>query len=188
MIFLETKRLILRDYTEEDRTEYFKLMTDESVMYYLQDICLHSREEADNNFNEILADMGEGNRQWYFLHIQMKDSGKQVGSVGYTVTDVTPMGKLVHMGYFTYPEFWGNGYVTEAVEKVLEFAFEHDGVYRITTGCLKENNGSERVMQKCGMVKEAEHVDFEWHYDRMKTRMEYRMLKKDWENLRKSDK
>ena len=93
------------------------------------------------------------------------------------------MGKLVHLGYFTYPKFWGCDYVTEALEKVMDFAFSKGGVYRITTGCLKENRGSERVMQKCGMIREAEHVDYEWHDGKMKTRMEYRMLKSDWESI-----
>ena len=73
--------------------------------------------------------------------------------------------------------------MTEALEKVMDFAFSKGGLYRITTGCLKENRGSERVMQKCGMIREAEHVDYEWHDGKMKTRMEYRMLKSDWESI-----
>lgn len=35
---------------------------------------------------------------------------------------------------------------TEALKKVIEYAFTTDNVYRITTGCLAENIGSERVM------------------------------------------
>ena len=66
----------------------------------------------------------------------------------------------------------------------MEFAFLEDGVYRVTTGCLGENVGSERVMLKCGMIKEAEHVDWEWHDGRMKTRLEYRLLKNEWEAMR----
>ena len=53
-------------------------------------------------------------------------------------------------------------------------------MYRVTTGCLKENIRSERVMQKNGMIKEAEHVDYEWHDGHMKTRLKYRLLKKEW--------
>ena len=53
-------------------------------------------------------------------------------------------------------------------------------MYRVTTGCLAENIGSERVMQKNGMMKEAERPDYEWHDGRMKTRLEYRLLKNEW--------
>lgn len=181
MIYLETERLILRDYCEDDFDEYFRLKTDEKTMYYLQDIQLFSKEEADEDFQMVLEDMKKLDRKFYFLHMELKESHEQVGSVGYTVTDNTPAGKLVHAGYFTYPKFWGNGYTTEALKRVLEFAFTEHDVYRVTTGCLAENVGSERVMQKCGLIKEAEHVDYEWHDGKMKTRLEYRLLKQEWE-------
>lgn len=181
MIYLETERLILRDYREDDFDEYFRLKTDEKTMYYLQDIQLFSKEEADEDFQMVLEDMKKLDRKFYFLHMELKESHEQVGSVGYTVTDNTPAGKLVHAGYFTYPKFWGNGYTTEALKKVLEFVFTEHDVYRVTTGCLTENVGSERVMQKCGLIKEAEHVDYEWHDGKMKTRLEYRLLKQEWE-------
>lgn len=49
-----------------------------------------------------------------------------------------------------------------------------------STGCLAENVGSERVMQKSGLIKESEHIDYEWHDGKMKTRLEYRLLRKEW--------
>ena len=36
-------------------------------------------------------------------------------------------------------------------------------------------------MQKCGLIKEAEHVDWQWHEDRMKTRLEYRLRKPEYD-------
>ena len=44
MIHLETDRLILRDYVEDDLSEYCRLKMDSQTMYYLQDIQLHSFE------------------------------------------------------------------------------------------------------------------------------------------------
>ena len=182
-MYLETERLIVRDYEENDREDYFRLKNDPQTMYYLQDIYLSTREESDAEFDKVLEDSKKDQRTFYFLHMELKDSHRQVGSIGYTVKARTPMGKIVHAGYFTYPEFWNNGYVTEAFHKVLEFAFLEDQVYRVTTGCLADNIGSERVMIKCGLVKEAEHVDWEWHDGRMKTRLEYRLLKSEWDEI-----
>lgn len=183
-MYLETDRLLLRDYEQRDMEAYYRLKSDTETMYYLQDIKLASKEEAEADFAEVLKDIKSENRRFYFFHIELKETHEQVGSIGYTVVDNTPAGKLVHAGYFTYPEFWGNGYVTEAFRKVLEFAFTENNVYRVTTGCLKENTGSERVMQKAGMIKEAEHVDWEWHDGKMKTRLEYRLLKAEWSEMR----
>ena len=180
---LETKRLILRDYRESDRAAYFKLKSDPETMYYLQDIRLFSKEEADMDFEHVLQDQNRTDRQFYFFHLELRDSHEQVGSVGYTVIGNTPVGKIVGAGYFAFPQFWNHGYMTEAFRKVLEFAFLKNDVYRVTTGCLAENAGSEKVMQKCGMIREAEHVDWEWHDGKMKTRLEYRLLKREWDLL-----
>jgi len=186
-ITLETDRLILRDYEAEDSDAYFKLKSDSKTMYYLQDIQLFSKEEADKDFANILKDMRSEDRKFYFFHVEIKSSHEQVGSVGYTVVDCTPLGKIVHAGYFIYPQFWNNGYVTEAFKKVLEFAFLENDVYRVTTGCLAENVGSERVMIKCGLIKEAEHIEWEWHDGKMKDRLEYRLLRKEWEDRVKQE-
>lgn len=177
---LETGRLILRDYEQADFDAYYRLKSDDETMYYLPDLLMRSPQEAREDFDAVLRDAQSGERKFYFFHIELKATGEQVGSIGYTVTDSTPVGKLVHMGYFTYPRFWGNGYVTEALGRVIDFAFSEGGVYRITTGCLAENAGSERVMIKCGLIKEAEHIDFEWHDGAMKTRLEYRLLRSEW--------
>ena len=184
MIYLETDRLILRDYSADDIDAYYRLKTDEQTMYYMQDIKLDSFDAAKEELADVLAAMAKDDRKFYFLHMELKDTHEQVGSIGYTVVDRTPVGKIVHMGYFTYPKFWGNGYTSEALRSVLEYAFTKDDVYRVTTGCLAENKGSERVMQKNGLIKEADHKDYEWHDGKMKDRLEYRLLKTEWENNR----
>lgn len=182
-MYLETERLIVRDYEEHDRDAYYRLKTDDRTMYYLQDIRFSTREESDQEFTRVLEEAGRQDRTLYFLHMELKDTHEQVGSIGYTVKARTPVGKIVHAGYFTYPKFWNNGYVTEAFRRVLAYAFAEDQVYRVTTGCFAENVRSERVMIKCGLIREAEHVDWEWHDGRMKTRLEYRLLRKEWEDM-----
>ena len=180
MLSLETERLILRDFQQEDFEDYYQLKSDDKTMYYLRDLQLRTREEAMEDFRQVLADQKSQQRQFYFFHMETKDTREQVGSIGYTVTADTPVGKIVNMGYFTYPKFWGRGYTSEALEAVLEYCFTQGDVYRVTTGCLQENRGSERVMQKCGLIKEAEHIDWEWHDGKMKTRLEYRLLRDEF--------
>ncbi len=186
MIRLETDRLILRDYTEQDFEAYFRLKSDPQTMYYLQDLWVHSRAEARSDFSDLLSDQAAPSRRFCFLHMELKGSHEQVGSIGYTVIDSTPVGKLVHLGYFTYPKHWGNGYTSEALKRLLEYAFTENNVYRVTTGCLAENRGSERVMQKNGMIREAERPDYEWHDGKLKIRLEYRLLRPEWEKARGS--
>lgn len=180
---MTTDRLILREYDAADEDAYYQLKSDPQTMYYLRDIQLHSREEAAHDLASVLADQQQPDRRFYFFHIELKDTHEQVGSIGYTVLDDTPVGKHVNAGYFTWPRFWGNGYVTEAFRRLLAYAFDEGRVYRVTTGCLAENVGSARVMQKCGLIREAEHIDWEWHDGQMKTRLEYRLLQNEWQAM-----
>ena len=52
----------------------------------------------------VLDDSKEANRKFYFLHIETKETQEQIGSIGYTVIDNTPLGKIVNAGYLIYPK------------------------------------------------------------------------------------
>ena len=47
---------------------------------------------------------------------------------------------------------WGKGYSSEAARASLRFGFEEAGLERIIALCFGENIGSQKVMQKCGLV------------------------------------
>jgi len=177
MIHLSTDRLIIRDPLSTDLDDWHRILSDSDTMYYLQDIMTNTLEESKQNLDDAIAESQSHNREKYFFTIVAKESNAYVGSVGYTVTEATPVGKLVHVGYFMFPEFRGKGYMTEALREVIRFAFEDNDVFRISTGCLSENNASERVMQKCGFIMEAEFKSHTWHDGAMKDRVEYRMLR-----------
>lgn len=179
-ITLETQRMRLRDHTLEDLKTHHALLSDDRTMYYLQDIKTNSMEESTDNLMECIESQKSNNRRQYFLRMEEKENANHIGEIGYTVTDFTPAGKLVHMGYFIYPSYWNKGYTTEAVKRLLKFAFMENGVYRVTTGCMKENEGSEQVMIKCGMVKEAHLKNAQWHDGGMKDRVLYRMLREEY--------
>jgi ribosomal-protein-alanine N-acetyltransferase len=150
-------------------------------MRYLPDIKTGSIEESKENLMQAINDSRQENRKYYFLRIKDKLTGEHIGEAGYTVTKLTPFGKSVDLGYFIRKKHWNKGYTTEAVKRIMQFAFEADNVYRIATGCLVENQASERVMQKCGMIKEGELKDYTLHEGKLKDRVIYRLLKTEWE-------
>ncbi|MCL1807182.1 MAG: GNAT family N-acetyltransferase [Oscillospiraceae bacterium] len=180
---LQTERLIIRDPLPTDIDHWHHLMSDPKTMTYLQDIMTHSLDESRQNLEAAIAAAKSPERVQVFFAMEHRATGVFIGTIGYTVTDLTPLGKFAHVGYFILPEHHGNGYTTEALREILRFAFEEDNVFRINTGCLKENQASERVMQKCGLIKEAERKAFQWHEGQMKDRVEYRLLKDEWETM-----
>ena len=185
-IWLETERMVLRDHRPEDLASHHALLSDPDDMYYLPEIQTHSLEESEKDLKESIREIGRPDRRLYFLRMEDRKTGELIGETGYTVLQETPVGKLVHAGYFSRRKFWGQGCMTEAFREVLRFAFEENGVFRLTTGCDPENRGSERVMIKCGLRKEADMKQKVWMDGRMRDRVEYRMLKTEWEERRET--
>lgn len=183
MINLQTKRTIIRDHCYEDLQTHHALFSNKTAMYYLQDIATNTIEESKINLQIAISEIEKLHRKYYFFRIEDAYSKEHIGEIGYTVIEFTPVGKLVGMGYFIRSEFWNKGYTTEALQEVIRFAFEENGVFRISCGCIKDNIGSEKVMIKCGMTKEADFKSFVWHDGKLKDRVEYRLLKSEWKPL-----
>ncbi|MBF9015402.1 MULTISPECIES: GNAT family N-acetyltransferase [unclassified Oceanispirochaeta] len=83
--------------------------------------------------------------------------------------------KQREVGYVLNPEYWGNGYIPEAVRKVLEYSFIHKGIDLVWYGHFEDNLQSKRVNEKCGFQfkfkKERELTSLEnqkvmqWYYN-----------------------
>ena len=182
-IRLHTPRLLLREYRWEDLAEHNKLITDPDVMYYIQDVFSCSFAESLDNLAVAAASKYEdpAEREFVFLVIADPETEEYMGGIGYTVLERSPAGKRVEPGAFLKKEYWGKGYVTEALEELLRFAFEEDGVRRVDTCCLSDNLRSARAMEKSGLIFEGERRGFEWHVDSVKSRRYYGLLKEEWE-------
>lgn len=180
MIVLRTERLLISDHTPDDILPLHRLLSDPVAMYYLPEIKTCTLEESTQNLNTAIEESYLPDRKKYFFKIEYNHSSQYIGEIGFTVTLTTPLGKIVNLGYFILPEFWGQRIITEAAREVIRFAFEVANVIKIETGCLSENGASEKVMLKLGMVKEADYKIHVWHDNRLKDRVEYRLLKDEW--------
>ncbi|HEY7419831.1 MAG TPA: GNAT family N-acetyltransferase [Ktedonobacteraceae bacterium] len=61
----------------------------------------------------------------------------------------------VEIGYNIIPAYEGQGYATEMVRRVIDWAFQTLGIQVITAECLDDNIGSIRVLEKVGMRRLA---------------------------------
>jgi len=63
--------------------------------------------------------------------------------------------------------------MTEAVKRLLEFAFLQDNCVRVATACFKDNFATQRVIEKVGFRKEAEKLKAMWLDGEMRDRLEF---------------
>jgi len=179
MVRLESDRLIVRHYFESDLHDLHNLISDKVNMYFVDDIFSNSIEETAQNLTHVMK-----NKDGQYFAICNKHSDEFIGSVGYTYTNIDQINgiKVAHLGYFILPKHHSKGYVTEAVKKVLAFAFESDSCTRITTGCYSQHIASERVMIKAGFCKVSECADVKLHDGVFKNKLKYAIDAKDYQN------
>lgn len=140
---LETERLILRKFTENDLEALFLILKDEEVNRFLPWFPMKNLEETREFYEERYA-AKYAKPQGYAYAICLKEDDIPIG---YIKVD---MEEHHDFGYGLRKEFWHRGIVTEAGKAVVE-QVKKDGLTYITATHDKENPRSGNVMKKLGM-------------------------------------
>ena len=69
--------------------------------------------------------------------------------------DLRIEGHRADFGYVLGRDYWGQGYATEALQAVVEYALSQDSIVRVWAVCDVENTASARVMEKAGLKREG---------------------------------
>lgn len=158
MIILETPRLILRNWREEDRVFFHEINADPVVMEFFP--YRRTRVESDalmDRLHTIIAHDGIG-----FYALEARDSGDLLGFTGLLKTDIEPFipKDTLEIGWRLVQRHWGKGYVSEAAKACLTHAFETLGQQEVVSFAVHNNHRSTTVMDRLGMVHIAER-DFD---------------------------
>jgi ribosomal-protein-alanine N-acetyltransferase len=101
----------------------------------------------------------EPNPDAYNWAITLKSTGQLIGWLGIGSPSHPTIPGERDFGYALNRDFWGNGYMPEALGAVLRFEFETLKTPRIYGECELENPASARVMEKVGMQYEGLFLD-----------------------------
>lgn len=92
-------------------------------------------------------------RASYILALKKAETNHFVGLIGLILGK--PKYKIAEVWYKTHPDYWKQGYTTEALSKLIDFGFTSLGLHRIEAGTAVENLGSIKVLERVGMTKEG---------------------------------
>ena len=149
---LDTPRLQIRLLDENDVTNSFHILSNiVAVKYYGSRPHENPEYTREKHVNLLLSRFKY--RDAVPLAVTLKPSGKFIGHV-----DVLSFDRDFHfadLAYILDPEYWGRGFGTEAVGRVLEFLIGEMKLHKIRAGVLKDNIGSRRVLQKVGFEQEG---------------------------------
>ena len=83
----------------------------------------------------------------------MKNRPGLIGTLG--LNNLFLKNKRAEIGYEIFPDFWRRGYTSEAVAKVLSFAFDELNLHRIGAVVFLENEASNNLLKKLGFQHEG---------------------------------
>jgi len=151
MNYIETERLIIRRMTMHDAQDMYEYSCDPRVARHVLWDAYRSVGEMRGYIRSTLRRyrMGESAS----LAIQLKDTGKVVGTIGFMWYQRE--NNAAEVGYSLAYNQWNKGIMTEALWAVVDFGFRELHLNRIEAQHEVENAASGRVMEKVGMVKEG---------------------------------
>lgn len=164
---IRTERLVLRRWTQSDRTPFAELNSDKRVMEHFPAVL--TRAESDAMVERIEAHFERhGFGLWA---VEVVDEVPFIGFVGLAVPSFeahfTP---CVEVGWRLAAAFWGRGFATEAARACVAFAFDRAGLDAIVSMTVPENIRSRRVMERLGMTRDPADdfshptlPDHRWH-------------------------
>lgn len=151
---LETERLILRPFREDDAEDmFYGWAGDDEVTKYLT---WNTHENIDTTKYVLNLWLNEYEKpETVRFAIELKNEHTLIGGIDVVeYEDGNPV-----IGYVISRKYWNNGYMTEACKCVLNYLFSK-GYTEVKIDALVENIGSNRVIQKCGgiLIKTVEDV------------------------------
>ena len=146
---LQTDRLILRQWTDNDKDLFFKLHSDPEVMEYFP--AKFSKQESDAMFAKVNS--LTSNRGWGLWACEIKSSGDFIGYIGLHKPELgLPFEPCVEVGWLLAREYWGQGFATEAAKACVEYGFNSLNLAEIVSFTSVKNHRSIAVMKRIGMV------------------------------------
>jgi ribosomal-protein-alanine N-acetyltransferase len=154
---IETEHLLLRPPGIDDAQPIFdSYARDPEVTRYLTWRPHDSVGDARDYLSRIIP--LEADEDSYFWVITGKIDGQLIGMISLSLN-----GEKADFGYVLKRAEWGKGIATEALRRVIEFAFSFPEVKRVWGVCDVENLASGRVMEKAGLSLEGRLLSFIIH-------------------------
>ena len=153
---IETNRLVLRGFREDDLADFYDYAKVDGV----GECAGWSHHKSIEESRRILSMFIEDRNVFAIVD---KKSGKVIGSVGIKDPDEVTVSRfpdvnIKEIGFVLAKDFWGKGLMTEAVKAVICYCFDELNLDAVSAGHFVGNDRSRRVIEKCGFEFFADTV------------------------------
>ena len=155
-VFLETERLLLRQFTPDDVNNLVNLDSDPEVMRFITGGATTTREEVEQVDLPAFMSYYDRCNGYGFWAAMDKSTGRFLGWFHLRPQPGDPVDRP-ELGYRLLREVWGMGYGTEGARALIRKGFTDLGAERVVATAFRDNLASRRVMEKSGMKLAREY-------------------------------
>lgn len=145
---LETERLILRTVSLDDLNDFFEYCKNPKVGR----MAGWEPPTTKESFEPVIQKFIDNDNTWAIV---CKDNNIVIGAVHLTPDQNRGNYYAKYISYSLSEEYWGKGYMTEAVKRVIKYAFEEMNIDLLTAFHFPDNTRSKGVILKCGFQYEV---------------------------------
>lgn len=173
---LFTHRLLIRCLTVSDLQPIFNIRSDPEVMRYWSSPPITELAQAQ----EIITSSKEGYESGEFLQlaIERRSDNAMIGTC--TLFAFHHQSRRAEIGYALGQPYWGQGYMNEALKRLVQYAFEKLSLNRLEADIDPRNTASAKTLERLGFVKEGRLRERWIVGDEVSDSDLYGLLKKDW--------
>lgn len=152
-VFVETKRLILREILPSDLNGMYELDADPQVHSYLGNRPVKDKKEVEKIIDFIRKQYAEnGIGRWAIIE---KATNNFIGWTGLKLVREMTNNHINYydLGYRLIKKYWGQGYATESALASLQYGFNKLQLEEIYAAAHLENNASNKILKNIGFNK-----------------------------------
>lgn len=149
----ETERLVLRQINSSDLHDLFSYCSNPNVARFVTWEPHQSIQDTKKLIAYAESSYAKGMPEPMGIVLKNDPQKRVIGTVG--LIAVSPKNRTFELAYALDEQHWGKGYIVEAANVLIDFAFKHYAINRLQCRCKEENLQSSRVMEKLGMQYEG---------------------------------
>lgn len=169
------QRIGLREIVAADLPAVYRGLSDPSVIAHYG-ISYASLDECAAQMQWYAELTRSGLGHWWIVEHPAR--GETIGAIGYNGRD--PEHRRAEIGYWLYPEYWGQGLMSEAMGLFLERVFTGTNLHRLHAEVELENGASARLLERWGFCHEGTAREVERKGDRFISLAHYALLRPEW--------
>ncbi|MDK2866074.1 MAG: [ribosomal protein S5]-alanine N-acetyltransferase [Clostridiales bacterium] len=173
---IHTERLTLRALANTDTYDFYRILSSETAMRYYGIMPIETREIASWFIDQYRS--GFLNETLIRWAITLRESDDFIGSCGFQ--GLNENASRAEIGYELHPNYWGVGYMKEALSAIIAWGFDIFELNRIEALIYPENRPSEKTVLSLGFTLEGclkEYAFFRNQYTDLNL---FRLLKREY--------